>query len=307
MLNVIALYIDIAVQGSDHINNRTLRYCQSRYKWHEVKHWSSQNAGIVRELDDVVTQGEDRETGEKTFLSKKKFKPVKTVWEFADCVFNQIVATFLCRPYDYSMLVMWRCLHQARWFAQVESKEDKQLELCVEFYSKAQERNLNNARSKKPPADFETMWGLLRYTVQKAAGNPDKLMQGACYGAGNEDLAARFKAEKKTNDKLSKEVADCKQQVKKLEVELQQAKNNKPNRSGPKVKTESEAGGSGGNSSGKPFVSTSDKVKSCCMKFNRNEDCDKSCGLKHRCSWVERMDGGKSRVCWGAHSKKDHT
>ena len=186
----------------------------------------------------------------------------------------------------------------------VESKEEKQLELCMDFYSKAQERNINNARSKKPPADFETLWGLLRYTVQKAAGNPDKLMQGACYGANNEDLAARYKESKKNNDKLAKEVADCKQQIKKLEVDLQQAKA-KHVKGGVRVKNESEAGGSGG--SGKPFVSTSDKVKSCCLKFNKNEDCDKSCGLKHRCSWVDRQDGGRSRVCWGAHSKKDHS
>ena len=96
-----------------------MRWSQSRYRFHEIKHWASANAGVVRELEDVVTTGEDKDSGEKTFMSKKKFKAVKTVWEFIDSLWNQLVITFMCRPYDYGMVVIMRALHQARFFSQV--------------------------------------------------------------------------------------------------------------------------------------------------------------------------------------------
>ena len=186
-------------------------------------------------------------------------------------------------------------------FCKVESNESRQLELLTEFYGKVQERNINRARSNKPPADYEMVWAILRYTVQKSSGNPDKLMSGACYSAANDDLLSRHKKSREVNEKTARELADAKVENKRLQEELRIAKKNA--KSHPKVKAEPSSTGQA-----KPAhsSSTKSKVEGCCGKYNRGEACDKSCGKAHKCSWVDRSVV-PPRVCWATdHEKINH-
>ena len=84
----------------------------------------------------------------------------------------------LTRPYDYTVFVIFRCLHCARWFAEVESDETKQVELLTAFYVAIGEKNINRARSGKAPCSFEDAWQVLRHCVQRHQKNPDNLMCG---------------------------------------------------------------------------------------------------------------------------------
>ena len=51
----------------DHVNRRTIRLAQSRYKFQDLKCWAANNAGIVKDLEIIVTHAEDKESG--MFLS----------------------------------------------------------------------------------------------------------------------------------------------------------------------------------------------------------------------------------------------
>lgn len=181
----------------------------------------------------------------------------------------------------------------------MESNENKQLEMLKEFYGKVQERNINRARSSKPPADYEMVWSILRYTVQKGSGNPDKLMSGSCYGGANDDLASRFKVAKKDNDKHARKVAELEIEVKQLKEDLKIAKKGGKPGSAQKPKESGAAQKPAG-------LSIRAKADGCCQLFNRGEDCDKSCGKPHKCSWVDRS-AVPARVCWATdHGKVNH-
>ena len=44
--------------GADHINRRTIRLSQSRFKFIELKCWSSENSGIVKDLEILIQHAE---------------------------------------------------------------------------------------------------------------------------------------------------------------------------------------------------------------------------------------------------------
>ena len=44
--------------GADHVNRRTIRISQSRFKFVELKCWSSENSGIVKDLEILIQHAE---------------------------------------------------------------------------------------------------------------------------------------------------------------------------------------------------------------------------------------------------------
>lgn len=157
-------------------------------------------------------------------MEKKKWSKITTPWAFADALFNQLTITRVTRPWDYSILVVVRALHCARWLGEIEQDEAKQTELLLQFYLDIMEKNINKARASKPPCTFEETWSVLRHSVQRAQKSPDMLMSGNCYSAVNKNLQSKFKERGVTVDKMSKEVKELKQEIKTLKASLADSK-----------------------------------------------------------------------------------
>ena len=118
----------------------------------------------MKDLEIIVTHSEDKEsglflhsihlltvfplilTGEKGYVEKKKWTKITTPWGFADALFNQLIIIRAVRPWDYSIMVVVRALHCARWLGEVEQDEAKQTELLLQYYLDIMEKNINKAR-----------------------------------------------------------------------------------------------------------------------------------------------------------------
>lgn len=121
-------------------------------------------------------------------MEKKKWSKISTPWAFVDAILNQLTVVRVTRPWDYSILVVVRALHCARWLGEVEQDEGKQTELLLQYYLDVMEKNINKARyrdklasflllncahrASKPPCTFEEAWSVLRHTVQRAQKSP---------------------------------------------------------------------------------------------------------------------------------------
>ena len=57
------IYLGLIFPALDHVNRRTIRLAQSRYKFQDLKCWAANNAGIVKDLEIIVTHAEDKESG----------------------------------------------------------------------------------------------------------------------------------------------------------------------------------------------------------------------------------------------------
>ena len=84
--------------------------------------------------------------GEKGYVEKKRWTKITSPWGFADALFNQLIIVRAVRPWDYSIMVVVRALHCARWLGEVEQDEAKQTQLLLQFYLDIMEKNINKAR-----------------------------------------------------------------------------------------------------------------------------------------------------------------
>ena len=292
---------------------------QSRFKFIELKCWSSENSGIVKDLEILIQHAEvsdgflllsgkakasvfqEKETGEKGFVERKKWIKLKTVWHFADALLNRMAVERLTRPYDYTTFVIFRCLHCARWFCKIESDEARQLELLLAFYVSISEKNINRARAGKPPCTFEETWQVVRHCVQRHQKNPDNLMCGSAYtSASNKSMEKKFKERGLTIERLNGEVTEQKKKIKSLESDLKALKSGRNKDKPSKDHKPAVASGS--------FRTLKEKVDSCCPDWNRDPaSCDgQACASDHKCSWTIREAGKSARVCWAAHPKCQH-
>lgn len=88
--------------GSDRVNVKTLRLAHSRYSILEVKHFSSGNSGVTRELDQDFSMSKDTESGEQVLSSRVRWQDVDNMQDVMDAFINRIIVTHILR-YDNMM------------------------------------------------------------------------------------------------------------------------------------------------------------------------------------------------------------
>ena len=195
-------------------------------------------------------------------------------------VLNLVCIEHQIRNYSYSMLVLLRVMHQARWMAGA-AKGDSSLQkkMITGVTNGILQENAKRAKGKKAPLTFEEarteMLRVLTVEMRLVVDQVD-LYSGDGYGAGCSGQGNCYKVDPEDR-KEGGEKEEPKEHVKEDK--------------GKRRSAYDKAG----------HDEFKRKEKQTCRDFNvKPEGCSYNpCKFKHRCS----MKTGQGRICWQEHKK----
>lgn len=197
-------------------------------------------------------------------------------------VLNLVCLEHQVRNYSYSMLVLLRVMHQARWMAGAAKGDSSlQTKMISGVANGILQENAKRAKGKKAPLTFEEarteMIRVLTVEMRFVVDQVD-LYSGDGYGAGCSGLGKCYK----DDPEVRKEAREAEREEPREHVREEKAK---------KRSAYDKAG----------HEEFKRKEKQTCRDFNvKPEGCTHDpCKFKHKCS----QKVGQGRICWEAHKK----
>ena len=226
-------------------------------------HSNSRARSKKAQRTEVVATQSDSASGGMHIDSFVTWAEAGSVKEIVEAVHNYTAALFMVRPWDYSGLVILRCLHDVAFFAITSRSPKEQKELVLEFIDAAFVVNSRQMTKGKHPLTLKEAMELAMKKVSQKNGLGNNLTaQCDIYGLHGQ-LRAKDEELKKSKDevaKLKKQLQEEKSKQKKTAYD-----DHRQRRDGRSV----EAGGAGKTKAPQSYY---DDRRKACLHYN-NGDC----------------------------------
>ena len=195
-------------------------------------HANSRARSKKAQRTEVMARSADDGTGGMTIDTFITWAEAGTMKEIVEGVLNYTAALYMIRPWDYSGLVMLRCLHDVGYFAITSRNAKEQRDLAMEFVEEAFMLNSWQLAKGQHPIVLKEAMKLASAKVARKNGMANNLMaQSDIYGLHREvrEKEAEVKRLKEEVGKLKKQLQEEKNRNgKKTYGEHQARKNGRP-------------------------------------------------------------------------------
>ena len=284
------------------ISDKVLSWLHDVSKTLEVRYFLHSNSKTRSkknkrmEIEARETESGDGGMHVETYVS---WNEAGTVKEMVQAVLNYAAAVFMVRPWDFSGLVLIRCLHDVNFFALCSRDSKERRDLVSEFVEDCFLANARAMSKGKHPLTHKEALELAGKNVSKRNGMAQHLVaQCDVYG-----MVEKLRAKEEEVKKLKSEVSRLKSQ---LNEEKQKKKgggyNDYTSRVNGRPNEEGQARGGGGGKLPHAFVEARKKT---CRFFNLG-DCRQGAACTGRGDHACSQQVGQGMCGSTDHARPDH-
>lgn len=200
------------------VNGKALGWAHSARQQLEIKYFTHSNRTTKRSKKEglTISSGTDG-LGTSNFSIEEHWDPAGTLKDLLDGLYNLQAALFQIRPWDWTVLVISRVIHETGAFSGCSNSKEQQVDITEQFINEALFQSRNKLGLGKPPNTYKETLAIGEAIVGNTNGRGSELLRGKNQFTARWDL----KEKDQTINNLNSNVRDLRNENTGLRQQIQ--------------------------------------------------------------------------------------